>query len=386
MLDRLSNSAIGHWQCKFYYYLLNVARMTSIPGPAGHTGRLVHKVAESYMHHLKDKKLTGDWDTFLKLFAHHSPEYPAEAVADAEADVISSFQFMEFNPEHIYGIEMKLALDWDGKPIPYELKQGFRGILDLVQVIGSKVYITDWKSGYVMPTKKAAEKDQQLWRYAWLVYQLFGEAVEEFELTLEFLRLGTSIDVSIPVAQMLETTPGNVLRIRDEVNAALASLGPMPETLSEGDWEQVAHFFPATPCSNCTFCGLSGFHCPLIGTPQEPDRPTNMEEAQELLGTWQVFTAEASTIMTYLNWFVSEHGPVEIPGSEASFKQSFKKGYDEDEVVKACRKLNLPPDIYMVPNTTAKLRDMVFKTPELKAMLGEPRQIPGNQNFNIRNN
>lgn len=371
--------------CPFYFKSHWLDGLPQLTSDRAKVGKVIHKGIEKYLMHLQTNNYESDYEHWANVCARDAVVAAGGSLSVEVAGLTKDFAAnFHFDPQRIYEVEWKLAANiFTGEVVPFEPvldengeevyhedaeadEEGiYRGVIDLTEIEGTTVYLTDWKTGYVALSKEEAKADKQLRRYAWLV-SLHLPGVTKFVLRLEYLRLGFSVPVEFELEE-LET-------VRAEIEAEWLDA---QRRVRENDW-------PAQPSKNCTYCKL---RCPLEGTAAEPERIQSIEDAialGERIAQHEQFVDRANF---FLEQFTREHGEVAAGGRHFGFRASSSKEYPDSmtfDIIRAARELGVEEDKLMRPQTPAKLRDVVMRNPALKERFGEPEVVWGEMRYGVR--
>jgi len=202
-----------------------------------------------------------------------------------------TFQIGDLEP---LGIEVDLSETLD------DMATTFRGRLDLVADWKGTLVITDWKSNRWMPS--SLSNTAQLASYAWLACEHWPEYADSNVLLRQwFVRWGRPLELQI--------SPVGRSNVRE-------TLSRFAREIREADAERE---WPACPCEQCSWCGLT---CPLSA---ELIRPPQTDAAAELLaGKATALDSQAGLAKALLRDWVAAHGPVTALGREWHMGQSEK--------------------------------------------------------------
>lgn len=312
MLDRLSHSREEAFHnCPHHFkarYLLGLPPLATV---SGDTGTIVHKIISDTLLCCLNANTNSDI-IYAKERASADTASEDYQVREDVIDIIDYYcNHYRFEPSQIVGIELPLAIDWDGnaqqieQDVELSTVPGFRGILDLVLYYvdpntGTKVLdVRDWKTGFIPPRFKQRnedgtyelESDHQMYRYAYLAYKAFPQA-EEIRLTLEFLRLKRTYPIHLDRDRLLNETWPNILKSKKEIEEAMAK-----------------DSFAATPSSQCGFCQPQAYGCPHLHTPAQPLMPKNREEAEKLAKEAMLYESAAAERLAWLERYCNTIEP-----------------------------------------------------------------------------
>jgi hypothetical protein len=261
-------------------------------------GRMLHEIAAFYDKHLVEKHLQTDITVLPELTkkVYYSTPHglPPSAYVEIEEMVENLADMHICNPAITVGIEENIKVF----PSPDITFQGNIDILEIDDVVAN---IGDYKSDWVLRTKKEVEKDFQLRVYSWLVLQEYPQ-IERFKTRLEFVRHG--------VIREVELSKDDILAVGDDINARIQQI------------ESERKFEPR-PGSGCVWCeypelctAIKNLGSVVITCPQDVDRI-----AQELV----VLERQVSDRTDALKDWCALNGPVKFNGYEYAHRYSSTK-------------------------------------------------------------
>lgn len=364
MMDdiQLSNSRLEALAgCPRFFKLAYIDKLPGLSNPMGEIGSAFHNVAEDTLLHVLAEHIDGDIAFAMERAAEHSKYLPEEDAAQVRELTEYWASRFRFNPDEIGGVELELAVDWDGNPVdvgPEGLAgvMGFRGKLDLVLVYagvtGGAITIKDWKTGWKLPSQKALESSGQLYRYAYLALQRWPHA-EQITLELEYLRWRRQYKVPLDMQKLRDETWPNILSVKADIEERI--------TTGKG-WEP-------TPGAQCDFCS---YDCPTRGTPAEAVVPASRDDAVRLAGEIVAFESAAALRRMYLkNWIEAFGGRLEAAGLYWSVESTENEVWPWSRVHATAKALGLDPDALLREPTDAQLAKYVDKNKELQNALAE---------------
>lgn len=200
----LSYSAIGEYdQCpqKFKFH-----RLDGLPepeGPALLVGSAVHKVLESYVAYLWNKRLRQDVEKVPEFLDRVRGDTPTELMDEVEQVVMNYCGSHLFDADLYESVEVELRVafdkDWALLENFFDRKSYFRGVIDRVNVLkgGEVVEIVDYKSGHRAESESDLPSNQQLRVYRRVARLLFPKA-KTIRVALDFVRIGRVIEAEFP--------------------------------------------------------------------------------------------------------------------------------------------------------------------------------------------
>lgn len=164
----------------------------------------------------------------------------------------------------------------------------FRAVTDLVDKAGTVLEITDWKTGFRIPTREEFAEDLQLRAYAFVQSLLHPEA-EEFHVRLYHVRIGYE--------------QGPLIIHRDELDSVREEL---ERRMAAVDLACVKGDFNPTPGDHCERCGYRR-QCPAYLASGRAELP---EETPALAVEYFTLKAKLKDVETALKDRVASEGPV----------------------------------------------------------------------------
>ena len=378
---KLSNSRLDTLKrCSRYFKLAYLDGLETVQGTPALIGNVVHDIVENVLRRNQMAGLDGD----ILFTEEETRRQIVRLPDDSRHEVTEMMDFWAENfripPDHIGGIEMELAIDWDGNAIELEGQsirdvEGFRGKLDLVEIYknsGSiKAIITDWKSGWVPPSVDSLETDHQLYRYGLLLLQAFPH-VDEIQVKLEFLRLKRTY----PPKHKPLMLDLDILR-RETWQNILDQKANIQQRIALDKWEPTAGM-------QCAFCQ---FECPIKNSPADPKIPTTEEDAKLLAGEIVAYESAIAQREMALHRYLEVVNPrLQAADRFWSVESTENHIYDWGKLHSVAKDLGLDPDALLRPPTDGEIDKYLAKkeNAELKKQLGEPLVKYGNPRFDGR--
>lgn len=360
---KLSNSRLETLQdCPRYFYLAYIEGIPTPPSPPAEIGSACHECCERALTHCQANGIDGDVlfveETAREIASQMPPEQAADVV-DLMEDWADRFRF---NPDQIIGIEVELAVGWDGNNIDLREQSiadvdGFRGKLDLVLAEptaggGTKLIIIDWKFGWVPPVvrtdpatgRSVLGADHQLMRYCWLALQEWPH-VEEIELRLEFIRLDRRYTFEPDMKILERETWPNILATKESLEDRIS-----------GDWEKK---FPPQSSRRCGDCP---FECPLKTAPLEmrvpADRDDAVRVAEEVVAYESAIASRKQSLQFYLE---NNERRLEAAGRYWSTESTETTLWNWKTVYAEAKRLGMDIDHLLRPPTDAELNRFLRK-------------------------
>lgn len=280
-------------QWKFHY----LDKIPESSTPEAQIGSAVHTAIENYI----KQSLNGK----RKLSVNELVAEATSTVSNSEilGQVNRIFQdFLlthEFNGRKILGVEENISQDIG--------KYKFRGRLDLIEIDGSIVTVTDWKSGRRIFSQSECNNSLQASAYALLLHKEYPNlrGIERFLCKFDFLRHN----------QIIETnrTPRDLKLVESYL---VKKMDTITDAVKKGD-------FPPRPSHLCEWCGYAS-RCPIDIKASSPE---------ELASRILVLEAVLKDSRKHLKVSVEKQGPVDVNGEVFDYYPNESENYPVDRFI-----------------------------------------------------
>lgn len=200
-------------------------------------------------------------------------------------------------PQHLVGYEERMAIDEAFGEVVWS-KAAYRGIVDVIHIIGRTAIVTDYKGKPNVLSPTALADDEQGWFYTWLVSKFYPQ-VNEFVFRIWYLRYGFYAETR---------------RNRRELAAFEQRLQMKQDKIAGIEcWEPIA----GQHCGVCDFVAC----CPLANDDAElPIQIRTKEEAVRVAGELRVKEEWIKEARTQLKSYVEHNDDVVLSGYAYGFR------------------------------------------------------------------
>lgn len=185
--------------CPFMYMKQYVDKQVTEVNALMVVGRVVHNAVNLYNKHCIKNKVEHDFEKW-KEFAYKALEQESleSEYYEEVLTMVKSYAESHTVPlDSVVGAEEEVAINRKFEVVEWNAEDvWFRGIIDLLQMMGDRAKITDYKSGWLMESPKL-----QLEIYAWLIKKIYPH-ISYFEIELDFVRHEYQSDFSIEEEQL----------------------------------------------------------------------------------------------------------------------------------------------------------------------------------------
>lgn len=314
---KLSPSFLSNASCpaylKFHYVDKIDERFVRV---AAERGSASHASLAMLIEHCMDEKMAVvdlDDQVLVESLQKHLPH----TVINEAGLVLSWLRLWRerfvLNRNKVSGVEEKISLDDEYEECPWD-EASYRGIIDLIEIDGTRATIWDWKSQPNILNETELKDWEQGTMYCWLVKKLYPH-VETFDLRLWYLRYG-----------FYAQTP----RSDDDINAFEESL-----IIRENKIAQIDNWNPI-PGKHCNYCDFI-HRCPLA-LDLSPANPNIITQDQAVLAAQRVTVMEAltKTLKAGLKVYISKNDNVMIGNKyQYGFAKMESTSYKVEEVERA---------------------------------------------------
>lgn len=208
----ISNSRIQAFECPYYFfneYLLGDSNKyehyePNKPLPL-RIGQFAHRVIELYTKRLVQTGQESDIETLNYVLNaewqgnHYIPEAEYEEI---ERMLYTFAERNTIDPNYTLDAELEIALNWNLQQAGWlDDDVWIRMKLDRVDVYGKTAKITDYKTGFYIPSETETKKNLQGKLYAWGLHVL-NPYLDEFEVEFSYIRWGVKRTVSYKIADI----------------------------------------------------------------------------------------------------------------------------------------------------------------------------------------
>lgn len=299
-IERFDKCALS-W--KFHY----LDKIPESPTPELLIGNAVHKAIEIYIKQLLNgqKKLSVE-----EIVAEATSTVSNSEILGEGNQIFQDFLLThEFNGRKILAVEEEIIQEVGG----YK----FKGILDLIEIDGSVVTITDWKSGRRIFSQSECDNSLQASAYSLILHKEYPNlrGVERFLCKFHFLRHN----------QVIETnrTPRDLQLIEFYLKRKIERI---LKAVKKDD-------FPPKPSHFCEWCSYAN-RCPIeveVSTPEE------------LAARVLVLESVLKDNKTRLKTLVEKHGSIGINNEFFDFYPSESENYPVDKFAKTLIEHKIDP-------------------------------------------
>jgi hypothetical protein len=212
-------------------------------------------------------------------------------------DILHIFSHrFEFNRHRVVGVEENIAIDFEGNEAKWE-DSYLRGVLDIIEIEGNHVTITDHKTQYNILSKEQMDTNSQLTMYCYLAKCLYPQ-LEKFTVKIYFARYGAY--------RTSQRTLEDLDKFRQEVDITINQIEAIEE------WVPIAG-------ANCAFCEFI-HSCPLAQyDPKGMDPPEVLtdEQAVKEARLIRVREEQVKRAKERLKAYCSANGDVQVSGDYA---------------------------------------------------------------------
>jgi len=308
----LSHSRLEQAACLFRFNEVVIKKAPQPKGEPAMKGGLFHEAASRFLRDLKardgvcaDRVALMD-GIFEDLW---NTTRPAEQIAldeggyDDLRELALRFAREEpFGPS-FQGSEIKLAVNDRWERVDWMADDAyFRLIIDRLDVQGSRVIVTDYKTSWRADSQDEVERSPQFRGYAAGIASLLPEA-SEIEVRANFVRPRITRSV--------------VLRA-DQLDAARARVARESARIERA---KQAKEFPASPGQQCAWCPVFD-RCPLKGAAKEFRAPESDEDVKAVLAAWQFQKRTLDQLTGWLQAWAIKKGPIEAAGLRAEYERT----------------------------------------------------------------
>lgn len=194
--------------------------------------------------------------------------------------------------KHLYGIEEKVALDENFDDTAWD-NASYRGILDIIDIDGPHLTITDWKSQPHILNQAELDSHEQGTMYCWLARKLYPH-IKTFTFRIWYLRYGFYAETTRTIADL--DAFEEVLLIKEQ------------KILEIDNWEP-------RPGKHCQYCDVIQ-RCNLA----QDDSPTNLEvisqqQAVDAARRVTVIDALSKELKGKLKEYVKANDAIRLPSN-----------------------------------------------------------------------
>ncbi len=266
----LSPSGVNLYQAcnlKFDYRYNQETSGRMTPEPmAG--GRLFHIWADTYAKHLIKTGQPFDRDEGLAIAGTMPEGVPLELYEDIQELFARWYKKKTFRSIDHTRTEMKLAFDAEGQEVQWDSPAAaIRMIIDVVEMIGGELIITDYKTGrQIKPINKVAGKT-----YTWGIFQKLGGEFTRIRYIEDYVRWNKTQELDIS-AEDIKSIPAFYAGIAKRIAA-------QPEWL------------PAGASGECVYCEAA-YKCPTYKAEVEDNDLAITSDQDAVALAQKVFTTE----------------------------------------------------------------------------------------------
>jgi len=271
-------------------------------------GTAFHALAHKYVNYLVQTNQSSE---------HVYAESLTQDGAIFDTDAIALFREWHakhlFQPDFIFGNEVRVLLDWDLNPAPPETPPRlapFSGDLDRVEIDGTTGDIYDYKTSFAIFNPTTV----QAYFYPWLLRRQFPH-LRTIRFHLDFVRFNAMKHREFSVAE-IDEREGDIILLTKRLFKALD--------------DRVWPVIPNENCSNCTL------ECPLVNagmTREAIGQIASYEQAVSMTQELYALENKATHFKAVLRNYVAENGPVEILHHRLGFKKKVKKKYPPGKIM-----------------------------------------------------
>jgi hypothetical protein len=319
-------SGLYAWSvCKLQYWFQYGEKIPSDKGLPAKFGTAFHDYRFRYFDRCRQIDKDSDWDS-VEPIAHqtfHDAGLPIEYWDEFLAMARGYAESKSYNPKML--IEHRFGINRDGTVGTFESCDGFRGILDGLEVTGDTGVVTDTKTSQTMDLAWS-----QIEIYAAFMSLIYPD-VKEWRLVYDFPRFRKTKEKTV-LAENLGAVRKHVWSIVDRIDSE-------------------RHFKPqpSEACLTCPALGICEYR--LRGVEGIEDQDNARAAIEEY---WQL-KARAEQIKRLLKKFVTVTGSVATEKSKAAFYDRETKTCDKVELVKFLKKVGKNPmDYVTVPAESLK--------------------------------
>jgi hypothetical protein len=247
--------------------------------------------------------------------------------------------------DSIVGVEEELTLDAGGNLVHSWDEAAYGGYLDLVQIRGRTLRVTDYKNQHNILSKDELDAHRQGTFYLMLARKIYPQ-IETFEFAIYYARHG--------FMHVTERSHEQLDAMEQEVSIRLHAISKWE------DWLPI-------PGEHCTICDAR-FECPKgQDMSPVPDTIITEDQARQAAGRLRVTEIMVKELKKRLRAYSGENGEVAAgPTFRYGFVPGIKTSYPTGPVTDKLKEHKIDPDPFLRIDSTA------FK----KAMKGVQRNAP----------
>jgi len=285
-------------ECRLEYYFRYVDKK-----PIGKTdplrfGSAFHDFRFRYYSHCRDTDVDSDWEIVPKIAKQTFHDHGLGIGRWQEfLDLATLFaEIRSYNNK--MGVEVKFGVDRDEKWSDFATTNGFRGILDGLEIDGDVGTVTDTKTSRNMSLPFTQPEI-----YAAFLSLRYPE-VKEWRLVFDFIRFRKIAETRVLTAQLEE--------VRSHVWAKVKAIE------KETKWEAS----PGEHCLTCPFFGICDYKMQGI------TKPETTKDVESMMLDFFQHQAAAKQIKRILKQWVNEYGAVKGKSAKADFYSKKSKSAD----------------------------------------------------------
>lgn len=346
-------SAIHTWNtCKLQYWFKYGEKLADTKGLPAKFGSAFHDARFRYFDHTRQIGRDSDWEAMEKIAKEtfHDARLPMEYWDEFRAMTRAYAEVRTFNPA--MKIEHRFGVNRDGTTSTYDKCNGFRGVLDGLEVVGDTGTVIDCKTSQTMDLAWT-----QVEVYAAFM-SLFYPEVKEWRLVYDFPRFRRITEKTV-LASNLEAVREHVWSIFDRIEA-----------------ERTFKAEPSEECLQCPYLGICDYR--LKGV----DAITSQESGREAIQEYFQLKARAEGLKRKLKKYVTTCGPVSTDQAKAAFYPKESKSADTPKLFEFLKKIGKDPiGLVNFPSESLKI---LMKDHSISDDLGNFITIESSPQFDIK--
>lgn len=311
-------SALYAWAvCKLQYWFNYGEKIPSDKGLPARFGTAFHDCRFRYFDHCRVIDKDSDWEAMDKIShdCFHDAKLPIEYWDEFRAMARGYAESKSYNPKML--IEHRFGINRDESLSTFDTCDGFRGILDGLEVTGDTGVVTDTKTSQTMDLPWT-----QIEIYAAFMC-LFYPEVKEWRLVYDFPRFRKTKEKTV-LSENLGAIRKHVWTIIEHIDR-------------ERDFKPE----PSEACLQCSALGICEYR--LKGV----EGIESQKSAREAIEEYYQLQARAKQLKRLLKKFVTTTGSVSTEKSKAAFYDRQEKTCDKVGLVKFLRKVGKNPMDYV---------------------------------------
>jgi hypothetical protein len=263
----------------------------------------------------------------------------------------------------VIGVEEQITLDAEGKLVHAWDEAAFGGYLDLVQLRGRTLRVTDYKNQHNILNREELDAHRQGTFYLMLARKLY-ERVDTFEFAIYYARHG-----------FMHVTE----RSQEQLDAMEQEVAVRIDAIRK--WES----FDPLPGEHCTICDAR-FTCPKgQDMSPVPEAIITSEQAVAAAGRLRVMEIVTKELKKRLKVYVAENGEVSAsPTFRYGFVPGIKTSYPVGPVQVKLKENDIDPTPFLcIDGRTFKkaIKNLQRTAPDVYASIAEAFDVQGKTTF-----